>query len=308
MKSATHFFLGAWVVLSLTGNTLARQADKPLDASIAAAETGQALVHDKSGNIVIKSEINSELMRMPEPSRARLLSNPDGLQQLVSNLLVRRLLANEAVCDGLDKDASVRASLAMAQERILSDARLAIIDQQDAPNDAALEAFARSAYQAAGAKFDRPPQWRVSHILIDNKGPDSLQMARDLLVKLRAGASFAELARVHSIDTGSAARGGDLGFFSAGQMVRPFEDATKALQQPGDLSEPIETQFGYHIIRLDERREKSRQQFDEVRSTLIDEARTALANEVHSRKAASLSNSFVFDRQAIEALSKSSGS
>lgn len=276
-------------------------------APVSAPQSTQALVHDAAGDSITVADVQAELLRVPEANRAQALGNPNGVEQLVTNLLVRRLLAKEAVRDGLDKDALIQANLAMAKDRVLSDARLAKIDQQNAPGDAALEAHARNVYQAGGARFDIPAQTRASHILIENKGPESLAKAKDLLTQLRAGASFEDLAKANSADTGSGARGGSLGFFGPGQMVRPFEDATNALQKPGDLSEPIETQFGYHIIRLDERKAKGRAPFEEVRAALIAEARVALLNEARTIKAASLTKGFVIDRQAIQALSSLAG-
>ena len=268
------------------------------------ANGSPVLGHDASGESITSDHFQVELMRVPEEHRAAALANKEGVQQLVGNLLVRRLLAKEALRDGLDKDANVQAALTMARDRVLSDARLAKIDQQNAPSDAALEAYARSAYQAAGARLDRPAQTSASHILIENKGPESLQKAKDLLAQLRAGASFEDLAKANSADPGSAAKGGSLGSFSAGQMVRPFEDATNALKKPGELSEPVETQFGYHIIRLDSRRDKGPAPFEEVRQALMNEARVSILNEARNNKAASMGKDFVFERAAIEALGK----
>jgi peptidyl-prolyl cis-trans isomerase C len=88
-------------------------------------------------------------------------------------------------------------------------------------------------------------------------------------------------------------------------MVRPFEDAVNALAKPGDLSEPVESQFGYHIIRLEERQEKRRQTYEEVRSQLLTEARVAILNDSRVQKVASMNKDFVFDKSAIEALSQS---
>ncbi len=167
-----------------------------------------------------------------------------------------------------------------------------------------MDAYARNVYQANVAKFEKPAQTRARHILLANSGPDSLQKAKDILAQLRAGASFEELAKSHSTDTGSAARGGDLGFFGPGKMVRPFEDAVNSLAKPGDLSEPIESQFGYHIIRLDERREKAIQPFAEVRAQLLGEARAAILNEARVQKVQTMNKDFVFDEQAIEGLTK----
>jgi peptidyl-prolyl cis-trans isomerase C len=100
---------------------------------------------------------------------------------------------------------------------------------------------------------------RASHILIRPQGfdEDSKKQARataeDLLKQVRGGADFADLAKKHSAD-GSAQQGGDLGFFTKSSMVKPYADAAFALQ-PGPVSEVVETQFGFHIIKLAERKD-----------------------------------------------------
>jgi peptidyl-prolyl cis-trans isomerase C len=100
---------------------------------------------------------------------------------------------------------------------------------------------------------------RASHILIRPQGVDEAAKkqaratAEDLLKQVRGGADFAELAKKHSAD-GSAQQGGDLGFFTKSSMVKPFADAAFALQ-PGQVSDVVETQFGFHIIKLAERKD-----------------------------------------------------
>jgi parvulin-like peptidyl-prolyl isomerase len=86
-------------------------------------------------------------------------------------------------------------------------------------------------------------QVRASHILVEDEGT-----AKDLKAKIEAGASFEEMAKQHS-SCPSKAQGGDLGWFGKGQMVKPFEDAAFATPQ-GQLSPPIKTQFGYHLIKV----------------------------------------------------------
>ena len=259
-----------------------------------------------AGVVVTVNDMLSELQRAPEESRRAALARPEALQQLANNLLVRRVLAAEAERDGLGADPIVAATLAIARDRALSDARLARLDAQNTPNEAALDAYARNVYQANSAKFEKPAQTRARHILLANTGPESLQKAKELLAQLRAGASFEDLAKANSTDTGSAARGGDLGFFAAGQMVRPFDDAVNALAKPGDLTEPVESQFGYHIIRLEERKEKSRQSYEEVRPQLLAEARTAILSESRVLKVKDLNKDFVFEREAIDSMSQTS--
>jgi len=269
-----------------------------------AASSPVILARGPASVTISSTDLLSELQRAPEAERKAVLSKPDVVQQIASNLLVRRVLAAEADRDGLSQDPLVAATLAVAHDRVLSDARLARLDAQNTPSEAALDAYARNLYQANASKFEKPAQTRARHILLANNGPESLKKAQELLAQLRAGTSFEELAKANSIDPGSAARGGDLGFFGAGQMVRPFEDAVNALAKPGDLSEPVESQFGYHIIRLEERRAKGPQPYEEVRSQLLAEARTAILNESRVQKVQSMSKDFVFEKEAIEGLSK----
>jgi peptidyl-prolyl cis-trans isomerase C len=125
------------------------------------------------------------------------------------------------------------------------------------------------AYQENQAAFTIPEQVCARHILVEDE-----TLADELLSELAAGASFAELAEVHSIDPGSAAQGGDLGCFGAGQMVPEFESAAfdAALNDPVG---PVESQFGFHLIEVYERQEAGVQPFEAV----AEQIRAALAQE-----------------------------
>ena len=268
-------------------------------------EPTMVLARGQSGTMVSVADVLSELRRVPNIERQTILSKPEMVQQVASNLLVRRMLAAEALRDGASSDPVLAASIAISTDRILSDARLAVLDAKNSPPEAALDAYARNLYQVKTARFEKPAQTRARHILLAKGGADSLQKAKDLLAQLRAGASFEELAKVHSTDPGSAVRGGDLGFFGAGKMVQPFEDALNKLSKPGDLSEPVESEFGYHLIRLEERQEKRLQPFTEVRDQLLKEALTAIMNESRVQMAQTLTKDIVFQPEALQALSKS---
>ena len=254
--------------------------------------------------IISLDDVLSEVRRAPAADRQALLSRPDVVQQIASNLLTRRVLSARAERDGLGQDQIIVAAMTIARDRVLSDAFLARFDAQNTPTEAALDAYARNVYQTNSAKFEKPAQTRARHILLANSEPESLQKAKDLVAQLRAGASFEELAKANSIDPASAARGGDLGFIGAGQMVQPFEDALNKLNKPGDLSEPVESQFGYHIIRLEERREKGLQPYSEVREQLLAESRTTILNEARVQMVLALSKDFVFEVDVINGLEK----
>src|SRR4029079_13072051 len=120
-------------------------------------------------------------------------------------------------------------------------------------------------------QFKQPERVRASHILITvPEGADAATKAQakakaqQILKDVKSGKDFAALAKQHSQDPGSAQNGGDLGFFQQGQMVGPFNDAAFSLK-PGATSGLIETQFGYHIIRVAEKQPERTVPLDEVR-------------------------------------------
>lgn len=148
-----------------------------------------------------------------------------------------------------------------------------LVEQRIAKDITISEADLKKFYEENIGQFKSPEAVRASHILItvDAKaGADEKQKAREkaeaLRKRLQAGEDFAELAKKES-GCPSSAQGGDLGFFSRGQMVPPFEKAAFALK-PGEISEVVETQFGYHVIKLKERKEASTVPFADVKGRI----------------------------------------
>jgi peptidyl-prolyl cis-trans isomerase C len=265
---------------------------------------GEVLARAPGGVQVTAADILSEVNKMNPAIRQDFFKAPENVHQITSNLLVRRILAAEAKKEKLDKDLVVQAGVAVAQDRVLSDARLNQMDKANEPNEKAIEAYARNKYQANIEKFQVPAQTRASHILIEKKDDNSIKEAQELLAKIKGGAKFEDLAKEFSKDPGSGARGGDLGFFGEGRMVKPFEDAVKALAKPGDISEPIESQFGYHIIRLEERQAKTTRSFEEVKPQLMAESRADLLSQKRVQKVQDISKIMSFEKAAIEKLAK----
>jgi len=133
---------------------------------------------------------------------------------------------------------------------------------------------AKKFYDENPDQFKRPEQVRASHILIGTQENADVatkaaakRKAEGLLKQLKAGGDFAALAKENSQDPGSAVNGGDLGLFSRGQMVGPFDQVAFTLA-PGATSDLVETQFGYHIIRVMEKKEAGAVALDEVRPQL----------------------------------------
>jgi peptidyl-prolyl cis-trans isomerase D len=129
------------------------------------------------------------------------------------------------------------------------------------------------AYNNNSEQYTTPEQVRASHILLKTEGKDDAAVkarAEDLLKQARAGSDFAELAKKHSEDEGSAKNGGDLDYFQRGKMVAEFDQAAFAMQ-PGQVSDLVKTQYGYHIIKLVDRKPATTRTLAEVRQQLNDQ-------------------------------------
>jgi len=129
------------------------------------------------------------------------------------------------------------------------------------------------AYNNNIEQYTTPEQVRASHILLKTEGKDEAAVKakiEELLKQARGGADFAELARKNSEDEGSAKNGGDLDFFQRGRMVAEFDQAAFAMQ-PGQISDPVKTQYGYHIIKLVDKKPATTKTLAEVRQQLSDQ-------------------------------------
>ncbi len=158
------------------------------------------------------------------------------------------------------------------------------IEQEILPKHQVTDTEAKEFYDKNPETFTQPEQIRASHILItvDAKATDAeKKKAKDkadsLLKQLKNGADFAKLAQENS-GCPSSKQGGDLGYFGKGQMVKPFEDAAIALK-PGELSTVVETQFGYHIIKLAEKKPASKIAFTDVKAKIIDNIKRKKVSE-----------------------------
>ena len=264
----------------------------------------QAVLGSGPGIKVTETDLRAAAELIPLSARAGLLARKENVEKQAEGVYLRRALAAEAVANGVDKDPVVQAVLQLSRERILSDAQLAAQDLSVVPGDAVLESYAQAAYKAEPKRFYQLAQTRVRHILIRNTGPEAKAKAEALLAKIKAGASFEQIARDQSDDIETSARGGDLGYFGEGKMVKPFEDAVAQLKKPGDLSGVVQTEFGYHLIQLEDRREAGILPYSEVREALRGEARGRAQREARTAKIDKLLAQFKVDSAAVENFSK----
>jgi peptidyl-prolyl cis-trans isomerase D len=147
----------------------------------------------------------------------------------------------------------------------------------------------RALYEERSGVYNVPEKIRARHILFavpagaDEAKKEAVRAEAEAALKaLREGADFAQLAAQRSDDPGSKAKGGDLGFFARGQMAPAFEAAAFALQEPGQLSDVVRTDYGFHVIRLEERQAPVNRSYDEVSEEL---ARDLLSREAVKARA-----------------------
>jgi peptidyl-prolyl cis-trans isomerase C len=175
--------------------------------------------------------------------------------QVLDELITMQLVSTQAVKDGVDKDPEVAANLDVLRMRILSDGESQKFLKGKEPTDAELHAE----YDGDITAMDKT-EYHARHILVATK-----EKADQLIKKLKGGAKFEEVAKAESTDN-SKTSGGDLGWFTATRMVKPFADAVKGLKKGETTPEPVQTQYGWHIIKLEETREVTPPPFDQVKA------------------------------------------
>lgn len=147
------------------------------------------------------------------------------------------------------------------------------------------EAEVRRAYETDKERFRTPERVKVRHILLKTTGKAPAEEAKikakaeDLLKQLKGGADFAKLAKENSEDTGSAVKGGDLDWIVRGQTVKPFEEAAFSLK-PNDISDPIKTEYGYHIIQVLDKQQAKLKSFEEARPDLLSDYKRQRAGQM----------------------------
>lgn len=230
---------------------------------------------------ITQGEFDALLSALPEQVRANA-SRPEGRRQIADQLVNVKMLAQAARKEKLDQEPQVRQQLAFQRDNILAGAYY----QQMAKNLKIDEAATQKYYNDHKTDYD---QVQARHVLIRFQGspvplkptakeltkPEALAKAQEVRKRLVAGEDFAKVAQEVSDDTGSGASGGDLGSFRHGQMVPQFEQV--AFQLPiGQVSEPVETQFGYHLIKVEKRESK---QFADVRGEIEQRLRPEMSRQ-----------------------------
>lgn len=243
MAKHSGIWMGLALVCATALPTLAQ--DAPTVDTVVATVNGEAITLGEL--IVMREKLPAQYQQLPD----------DALFKGLIDQAVQQVALEQSVADGKTK----RDELWMK-----TDARgyMAGKALQAVVAAGVTEEAIKAAYDEKYAKAPDTTEYSAAHILVDSE-----EKAKDLKAQIDGGADFAELAKANSSDTGSAVNGGDLGWFGAGMMVKPFEDAVVALK-PGEVSAPVKSDFGWHIIKLKETRVAAKPELEAVRQELTD--------------------------------------
>lgn len=196
-----------------------------------------------------QAEIGQHLAATPAQDRRRLL---------IDYVINSKLMAKAAEDAGLDQTQVFKDQIAYLRQQALKDLFL-----ERKVRDAITEAEAKKLYDEQVTKIEPEMEVRARHVLVPTE-----EAAKDVAKRIADGEDFAKVASSVSQDPGSAPKGGDIGYFTKDQMVAPFAEAAFALE-PGKVSEPVKTQFGWHIIKVEDKRKQPLPSFEALKDRLL---------------------------------------
>ena len=209
-----------------------------------------------NGKAVPKARVDAFIKQIQAQAAAQGQQLPPDLDQRVRDKIVMdEIFSQEAEKRGLAATADYRTQMEQARQEVLMRALLTDYAKKNTVTEADIQAeYEKFKAQASGTEY------RARHILVEKEDE-----AKALIAQIKGGASFEDLAKKNSKDPGSGANGGDLDFAAPGSYVPEFSQAMVKLKKGEMTMEPVKTQFGYHIIRLDDTREAQFPPIDEVK-------------------------------------------
>ena len=221
-----------------------------------AAPSGDVIAR-YGGKELRASQIMQEFERLPAPSRT-YLNAPERKRQFVENLVLNDLLFEEGKQAGLDRDPEIDRQVTDLRKRLVVQR---VMRKYQTPPEVSDEQAKK--YYDDNPDLYSTTQIKASHILVKDEAT-----VKEIAAQLKTNPEkFADLAKEKSTDTTSAKKGGELGLFGQGRMVPEFEKAAFKLK-PNEISEPVKTQYGWHIITVTERKDGERKPFDQVKEQI----------------------------------------
>jgi peptidyl-prolyl cis-trans isomerase C len=281
------------------------------DCIAQAQKAGDEVLAENAAVKLTRADYETDLLRVTPEMRGEFAASPKRLTMMLNTLLLDKTLAKEARDVGLDRSEEIARRLALETDRFLAQAMIGKIE-----NDAAAEfdakqadflAAARETYMLNKEKYRRPEQISASHILFDpaKRGNDAaLALAKETRAKLLAGANFATVAAEVSDDPTAKTNGGGLGWFGPGKMDPAFTKGAFDLKNAGDLSEPVQSSFGWHIIRLDGRRPPQDMPWEQARKVIMTDLKLRHVNAARDARLNAIRNDphLKINQAAIDAL------
>lgn len=247
-------------------------------SSLACAAGSDVLVEREKLKITQQEFADFLEVAVPASMRDDIQGNPERLRKTLAEYYVLRQLNLEAREGGYDSRPEFVKQLEHTKSEMLARYYVSELARTKTPD---LEKLAKERYIDKKASFVEPEEVSASHILIainDERDEEAaLARAKEVLAKAKTGEAFDKLAEEYSDDPSAKNNKGDLGFFVRETMVKPFADAAFALKKKGELSEPVKTQFGYHVIRFNERKAARQLSFEEMKDRLVNEIGSELS-------------------------------
>lgn len=246
--SSSHRIAAARLALCLAVSLTAMPAAFAQDAVDPTVATVDGTDIKRSDLVALKSGLSQEMSRVPLEAV---------YDDVLDYAITMELLGKQAREAGVDKDAAYLKRLHQEQNRLLFEAFVQRRIDTEVTEDAL-----KAVYDKQVASAPAGEEVRARHILVRSEDE-----AKAIIAKLKDGGDFAQLAQ-GTVDRGSAAQGGDLGYFTKGRMVPEFEAAAFALK-PGETTEvPVKSQFGWHVIRVEDRRPAKPDSFEQMEPKL----------------------------------------
>lgn len=283
-----------------------------MPAAAHAASSGDDPVLVENSLVTIrKSDFDGEVDRLPAEIRPGFANSEKRVHELLRRMLLERTLAAQARSEKLAEVPKNAQRLAAEIDKLYAQLKVAQIEEAAIADfeakRAAWEARARELYAVDRKRFEVPEKLQASHILFETRTrsrDDARKLADEARAKVVAGADFNKLARELSEDRSAKTNMGRLDWFARSEMDPAFADAAFALKAPGDISQPVLSSFGWHVIRLDARQPAVQRSFDEVRDEILADLRHKHVNEAREAAIAKLRNDPTIraNLEAIDAL------
>lgn len=230
------------------------------------AKKGDEVVANVNGKPIYESFIKQKVEKFIEFNGLGNDSNfkydrldPEMKKDIIQNVVLGDLIIEAARKDKINESQEYKQAIKFTENQLMQKVYL-----EKTIKDAITEAKIKAAYDEIVKEQTNVVEYKVSHILVQTEAE-----AKEVKKKLDKGADFAALSKEYSLDNNKD-NGGDLGYFSSGQMVLPFEQATEKLKV-GEISGPVKTDFGYHIIYLVDKRKLKVPSFEELRGKIEEE-------------------------------------